>query len=148
MSATDLPPAGLARRRAPMRLRVARMFMLAAMLCAMLARCSVLGAQATSRQASEIDAAGRRYAAAVRQCYQEGGLKQDPSLRGRLRVALTVVPRGDVHSATVTASRVSGVSMPAVVSCVQAAARTWHFREGAFRTERVLLWYDLRAPAT
>ena len=126
---------------------------------------ATLGAQATSsflaasgspavaaagggrRADAELDAAARRYAAAVRHCYEERGLKEDPMLRGRLRVALTVLPAGEVRAPAVTATQAHGLGMPADTACVADAARSWRFADGAARAERVVLWFDLTPSA-
>jgi hypothetical protein len=100
----------------------------------------------SSRDPAELDAVARRYAASVRNCYQEQGLKEDPALSGLLRVEVMVLPTGGVQAAAATATRVSGTGMPAVASCVSTAARAWRFRQGAPRTERVVLEYDLLPP--
>ena len=108
-----------------------------------------LAAQAApTRQQTEVDAAGQRYAPAIRHCYQEGGLKEDPALRGKLRVGARVLPDGTVRNATVTASQVHGLGMAAVVECVQGLAASWHFNSGAFRAQRVVLLFDLVPLAT
>ena len=103
-------------------------------------------ADSTVRDQDEVDAAGRRYAGAVRNCYQERGLKGDPSLSGLLRVDLTVLPAGSVQTAVSTATRVQGVGMPAVAECVATAARRWRFTDGAPRPARVILYFDLLPP--
>lgn len=100
------------------------------------------------RDAAEIDAVGRRYAGVVRTCYQEQGLKGDPTLGGLLRVELTVLPTGVVRAAAATATRVRGIGMPAVSACVTKAARAWRFSDGAPRIERVVLEYDLKPPGS
>ena len=97
------------------------------------------------RPAGQIEDAARRFAPAVRHCYQEEGLKQDPALSGDLRVAMTVAPGGDVRTARVTVTGARGVGMRAVVSCVTAAAGSWHFAPGPFRQERVRLSFRLHA---
>ena len=113
-----------------------------------LARSTVAAARDSStRDPLEVDAAARRYAATVRHCYQEQGLKADPALSGLLRLEMTVLPAGSVQAATATATRVSGTGMPAVTSCVSTAARAWRFRDGAPRTERVVLEFDLVPPS-
>jgi hypothetical protein len=99
--------------------------------------------RSASRAPAEIVAAGQRYAAVVHHCYEEAGLKGDPMLKGLLRVAMTVLPGGDVRAATVTARHVSGLGMPDVVACVASAARAWRFGEAASRVERAELWFDL-----
>ena len=95
------------------------------------------------RAQAELDAAGQRYAPAIRNCYQEGGLKENPALRGKLRVAVTVLPAGHVRNPTVSATQVHGSGMENVVECVQALAGSWHFNNGAFRAQRVVLLFDL-----
>jgi hypothetical protein len=103
-----------------------------------------LEAQAASpRPQAELDAAGQRYAPAIRHCYQEGGLKEDPALRGQLRVGAIVLPAGDVRNPTVNAVRVRGSGMETVVSCVRSMVASWHFNDGAFRAQRVVLLFDL-----
>ena len=99
-----------------------------------------------SRAPEEIEAAARRYAPAVRHCYQEEGLKGDPTLGGILRVSIAVGPGGDVHSPHVTVTQAHGVGMPAVISCVTAATASWHFAAGPFREEHVGLSFKLVAP--
>lgn len=101
---------------------------------------------ARSRAPEEIEAAAQRYAPAVRHCYQEDGLKGDPSLSGILRVSIAVGPAGDVHSPRVTVTNAHGVGMPAVISCVAAATASWHFAAGPFREEHVGLSFRLVAP--
>ena len=98
------------------------------------------------RDSIEVNAVARRYAATVRTCYQEQGLKADPSLRGLLRVELTVLPAGSVHAASTTATEVNGAGMPAVTSCISTAARAWRFSDGAPAAERVVLEFDLLPP--
>lgn len=97
------------------------------------------------RPAGQIEDAARRFAPAVRHCYQEEGLKQDPALSGDLRVSMTVEAGGDVRTARVTVTGARGVGMRAVVSCVTAAAGSWHFAPGPFREERVRLSFRLHA---
>ncbi|MFL5563165.1 MAG: hypothetical protein ACJ79K_16995 [Gemmatimonadaceae bacterium] len=99
--------------------------------------------RAQARAQAELDAAGQRYAPAIRHCYQEGGLKENPALRGQLRVAVMVLPAGSVRHPTVSASKVHGSGMENVVECVQALAGSWHFNNGAFRAQRVVLLFDL-----
>ena len=100
------------------------------------------------RDSLEVRAVARRHAGAIRHCYQEQGLKSDPSLRGLLRVELVVLTTGVVEAATTTASDVSGTGMPAVTSCVSTAARAWRFSEDAPRLERVVLEFDLVPPSS
>lgn len=103
-----------------------------------------LAAQSASpRETAEVESAGQRYAPAIRHCYQEGGLKADPTLRGQLRVGAVVLPAGTVRNPTVTATRVHGAGMQNVVECVRALASSWHFNNGAFRAQRVVLLFDL-----
>ena len=106
-----------------------------------------MASRGARRADAELDAAARRYAAAVRHCYEERGLKEDPMLRGRLRVAMTVLPEGDVRAPAVTATEAHGLGMSAVAACVTDAARSWRFADGAARAERVVLWFDL-VPST
>ena len=99
------------------------------------------------RDSTEVTAVARRNAAAVRHCYQEQGLKADPSLRALLRVELVVLPTGIVQAATATATEVTGDGMPAVLACVSTAARTWRFSEDAPRTARAVVEFDLLPPS-
>ena len=103
-------------------------------------------APSRARAAAEIEAAAQRYAPVVRHCYQEEGLKSDPTLAGILHVSIAVGPGGDVHSPHVTVTQARGVGMPAVVSCVAAATASWHFAAGPFREEHVGLSFRLVAP--
>lgn len=98
-----------------------------------------------ARDPEEIEAAARRYAPVVRHCYQEEGLKEDPTLSGVLRVSITVGAEGAVRATRVTVMESHGLGMRAVVSCVTAAAASWHFAAGAFHEERVDLSFRLRA---
>jgi hypothetical protein len=97
------------------------------------------------RDPEEIEAAARRYAPVVRHCYQEEGLKEDPTLSGILRVSVIVGPEGAVHAPRVTVTEAHGLGMRAVVSCVATAAASWHFTAGPFHEERVGLSFRLRA---
>lgn len=99
------------------------------------------------RDSTEVRAVGRRYAGTIRNCYQEQGLKSDPTLRGLVRIELTVLPTGVVQAAAATAEDVSGTGMPAVTACVSTATRTWRFSNEAPRTERVVLEFDLLPPS-
>ena len=98
-----------------------------------------------ARDPGEIEAAARRYAPVVRHCYQEEGLKEDPTLSGILHVSVMVGSEGEVHGARVTVTDAHGLGMRAVVSCVTAATAKWHFAAGAFHEERVALSFRLRA---
>lgn len=98
-----------------------------------------------ARDPEEIEAAARRYAPVVRHCYQEDGLKEDPTLSGILRVSVMVGPEGEVRGVRVTVAEAHGLGMRAVVSCVTAAAASWHFAAGPFHEERVGLSFRLRA---
>jgi hypothetical protein len=73
---------------------------------------------------TEIDATGRRYAGAVRNCYEQEGLMHDPMLRGLLRVALTVLPAGEVRATRVTAARAERV----VLWCDLVPRNRWRVR--------------------
>jgi hypothetical protein len=99
------------------------------------------------RDSVEVRAVARRHAGAIRNCYQENGLKADPALRGLVRVELVVLPTGVVEAATATATDVSGTGMPAVTTCVSTVVRAWRFSEDAPRTERVVLEFDLLPPS-
>ena len=101
----------------------------------------------TYRDSTEVADVARRYAGTVKNCYEQEGLKLDPTLRGLLQLDLTVLPTGAVQAATATAINVTGAGMPAVATCVAAAAREWRFSEGAAGTERLLLDFDLLPPA-
>jgi hypothetical protein len=111
-------------------------------------RRAIAAARDSLSRDAELAEAGRRFSAAVRHCYSENGLKEDPTLSGLLRVRLLVLPAGDVREATVTATRVQGLGMPAVTACVATGARAWRFRDGAPRTERVVLVFDLLPPSS
>lgn len=106
---------------------------------------STIGARrATARPDAQIDAAGERYAPAVRSCYREEGLKRDPTLSGRLRVTLTVLPEGGVRAPMVAASLVRGIGMQEVASCIARAAGAWRLEGGDFRPEQVVLSFHLQ----
>ena len=100
------------------------------------------------RDSAEVTDVARRHAGSVKHCYEQQGLKTDPSLRGLLQVELTVLPTGAVQHATATATNVTGTGMAAVAACVSAAAREWRFGDGAAGTERIVLDFDLLPPAS
>jgi len=124
--------------------KLAKMPLLALSVLALASASETLASQpGPSRQQAEVDAVGQRYAPAIRRCYQEGGLKEDPALRGRLRVGALVLAEGSIRNPMVTASQVHGLGMPAVVECVQGLVASWHFNGGAFRAQRIVLLFDL-----
>ncbi len=77
----------------------------------------------------------RRYAPAIQYCY-ESELKNDPGLRGKLVVSLTVAADGRVTDAAVVEDRLGN---PAVADCALAQIRAWRFPaiDGGATTFRV-----------
>lgn len=98
------------------------------------------------RPAIELRRAGARYAPVVRTCYEREGLLQDPALRGRLEIAFTVAPSGEIGDVAVDTLEVRGTGMEQVARCVAEEARHWHFSAGAFAPESILLPYELLPP--
>lgn len=60
-------------------------------------------------------------------CYQEHGLKVNPSLAGTINVAIGIAGSGQVTSATVNRRTWSGAGVSAVESCVVSKIRGWRF---------------------
>ena len=65
----------------------------------------------------------QKYAAGIQYCY-ESELKRDPSLRGKLVVAMTVTPAGAVSEATVVQNTVGSARL---ASCALSQIRSWRF---------------------
>lgn len=60
-------------------------------------------------------------------CYQEHGLKVNPSLAGTIHVAIGIAGSGQVSSASVNRRSWSGAGVSAVESCVLSRIRAWRF---------------------
>ena len=63
----------------------------------------------------------------LRFCYNEFGLKNNPSLAGTVSVAITITGSGSVSNAEVTGGSLSGSGASAVHSCIQQRIRGWRF---------------------
>jgi hypothetical protein len=100
----------------------------------------------TARSPEELRQAGLRYQGAVRACYEQEGLRQDPRLAGSLEVGLTISPQGSVADISIDTMDVRGLGMREVAACVRSAAAHWHFSDGPFRIERSVLAFTFIAP--
>lgn len=80
-----------------------------------------------------------RNASDVRRCYEREGLRRDPTVRGLVELAVTILPTGLVASVTVQSSSLVGPATRDVTSCIAVAARTWRFERGPFAVTTVVL---------
>jgi TonB family protein len=65
----------------------------------------------------------QKYAAGIQYCYGNE-LKRDPTLRGKLVVAITVDAAGEVIEATVVQN---SIGSPRLAECALSQIREWHF---------------------
>jgi hypothetical protein len=63
----------------------------------------------------------------LRICYEEQGLKQNPSLAGNITVAITLTGSGSVSAARVTNRTWSGPGASDAESCILSRIRSWRF---------------------
>ena len=96
------------------------------------------------RTEEEFHAAGQRFAGSVRGCYEQEGLKRDPSLKANVDVSVTVAPNGLVRDVEVDTLAVRGIGMKHVVTCVETLAKHWHFSSGSYALEVMTFTYMLR----
>ena len=77
------------------------------------------------RNSDELGTFVRSRESQLRFCYNEFGLKQNPSLAGAVNVAITLTASGNVTKADVTSRTWSGASQ--VESCIEDKIRGWRF---------------------
>jgi len=79
------------------------------------------------RDVGELGTAVREHQSQLQFCYQEYGLKVNPSLAGSVTLSLTLTGTGAVTNAAVTNHTWSGPGSDAAESCILQRARAWHF---------------------
>jgi outer membrane biosynthesis protein TonB len=82
---------------------------------------------AGGRDVSDLGTFVRRHEAQLRFCYQERGLKANPSLAGTITVAITIAESGNVTGARVTNRTWSGAGSSEAESCMLSRIRGWNF---------------------
>lgn len=85
----------------------------------------VAGLPSDARNVGDLGTFVRGHQAELRFCYEESGLKMDPSLGGTIMVAMTIAGSGIVNDATVTRRSWSGAAAAATESCILRAVRGW-----------------------
>ena len=79
------------------------------------------------RDVGELGTSVREHQSQLQFCYQEYGLKVNPSLAGSITLSLTLTGTGGVTNAVVTSRTWSGPGSDAAESCILQRARGWHF---------------------
>jgi hypothetical protein len=79
------------------------------------------------RDVSELGTFVRGHEAQLRFCYNEYGLKENPSLAGSITASVTLTPAGAVTAANVTNRTWSGAGATETERCIIDKVRTWHF---------------------
>lgn len=82
---------------------------------------------AGGRDVSDLGTFVRRHEAQLRFCYQERGLKANPSLAGTVTVAITIAASGNVTGARVTNRTWSGAGSSEAEACMLQRIRGWNF---------------------
>ena len=95
------------------------------------------------RADGEVRAAVLRNAGDVRRCYEREGLARDPKLEGTIEVSLTILPTGQVDTASIVDTKLRGEKSPAVGQCIVRAVRNWRFERGPYVTETVVFPFNL-----
>jgi hypothetical protein len=91
----------------------------------------------------EVRATVLRHTTDVRRCYQEEGLRRNPSLAGELELALTILPTGHVNEVTVPTTSLAGPGQKEVAVCIATRARNWRFQRGPYAIETVVFPFVL-----
>lgn len=81
----------------------------------------------SGRDVSELGTFVRSREAQLRFCYQERGLKVNPSLAGTINVSITMTGSGNVTGAEVTSRTWGGNGASDAESCILDKIRTWKF---------------------
>lgn len=84
-----------------------------------------------------------RHATDVRRCYQDEGLRRNPSLAGQVELELTILPTGHVDEASVPATSLAGPGQKEVTVCIATRARNWRFQRGPYAVETVVFPFVL-----
>ena len=79
------------------------------------------------RDVSELGTYVRGHEAQLRFCYNEYGLKENPSLAGSGTALVTLTPTGGVSGVNVTNRTWSGAGAAGTERCITDKIRTWHF---------------------
>jgi len=82
---------------------------------------------AVQRDVSELGTYVRGREAQLRFCYNEYGLKENPSLAGTVTASVALAPTGGVTSVNVTNRTWSGAGAAETERCITDKIRTWHF---------------------
>jgi hypothetical protein len=86
----------------------------------------------------EVRATVLRHTTDIRRCYQEEGLRRNPSLAGQLEIVLTILPTGHVDSVSVGTTSLAGPGQKEVTSCIATRARNWRFDRGPYAVETIV----------
>jgi hypothetical protein len=79
------------------------------------------------RDVSELGTYVRGHESQLRFCYNEYGLKENPSLAGSVTASVTLTPAGGVTAVNVTNRTWSGAGAAETERCIADKIRTWHF---------------------
>ena len=90
------------------------------------------------RAEGDVRATVLRHATDVRRCYQEEGLRRNPSLSGQIDLELTILPTGHVDEVVVPTTSLAGPGQKEVTACIATRARNWRFVRGPYAVERVV----------
>jgi hypothetical protein len=83
------------------------------------------------RDASALGNAVREHEPQLRFCYQEYGLKVNPSLAGSVTLSLTIDVAGSITQATIPDRTWGGTGVSATESCILDKVRAWRFPSAA-----------------
>lgn len=84
-----------------------------------------------------------RHAKDIQSCYENSGLKVNPTLTGMVEVEVTVLPSGRVQNANVSASALRGTGRENVESCITTAVKNWRYERGDFAVETIVYPFNL-----
>jgi hypothetical protein len=84
-----------------------------------------------------------RHAKDIQTCYENHGLKVNPTLTGTVEVEVTVLPSGRVRNANVSASALRGTGRENVESCITTAVKNWRYQRGNFAVETIVYPFSL-----
>ena len=79
------------------------------------------------RDVGELGNFVRGHEAQLRFCYNEYGLKENPSLAGSVTASVALTPTGGVTAVNVTNRTWSGAGAAETERCITDKIRTWHF---------------------
>jgi hypothetical protein len=84
-----------------------------------------------------------RHAGEIQSCYENQGLRVNPSLSGVIEVEVTVSPTGRVEDANVSSSALSGAGRQEVESCITTNVKNWRFERGPYKPETIVYPFNL-----